>query len=485
MDNTLALDVPSLKEVALGGNLKQIMSRAYTFLDSERIVGMTGSGDPKDSGIFSFPAGKRLQQLTFSGRTIRRTENPDFVVVKPTVQAQLGLFDIKKGIMIAGMNKEDMTVFGNIAAFEMASGKIVLRRLKEYEPGKGLEGEDIGTVDLPVNSIGNLRAAGVANNFGWLAISSENRGGVWNLATGERKMFVRGFRGAVVSDDGLCISHFPKVRENPQGLAIMNPADEQVTPVREIPEKGGRQYGRFVLLRTSLNSNPETGKGPNMEEIFAGREIRLPTPFSSNVRFELKDIIKDKVVWSRDFPKYAPQHSFDESSGRLIFYWNLRTEGGKGKLKESPEMAARAAALGDKEGDYLLEVFDAFAQKIVGTMLIETGKGSFSVRSGLSEGDWMVLYDSEERVLVYSIKEGALKHRFFGGHATVNARRNQVAVQNFPGEINLYDLNTGESRAKLVFSGTAVFVKFNLEGNKLFVLTEEQAAYAFDLNKIG
>jgi hypothetical protein len=57
-------------------------------------------------------------------------------------------------------------------------------------------------------------------------------------------------------------------------------------------------------------------------------------------------------------------------------------------------------------------------------------------------------------------------------------------VENFPGEINLYDLDSGESRTKLVFNGKAAFVRFNLAGNKLFVLSDAQLGYAFDLSKI-
>ncbi len=203
------------------------------------------------------------------------------------------------------------------------------------------------------------------------------------------------------------------------------------------------------------------------------------------VRFELKDFIRDKVIWSRDFQKEAPEFSFDEFSGRLIFYWRLGGEAGKAKLKESAELKAKADALGNKADDYLVEIIDAFAQKTVGLMLLETGKGSFDVGAGLSEGNWLVLHDSEGRVLVYSIKDGELRHRFFGRHAAVNPSRNQLAVEKFPGEVVLYDLDNGDRQAGFVIAGGAAFVRFNLGGNKLFVLSDAQSAYAFDLDKLA
>ena len=169
----------------------------------------------------------------------------------------------------------------------------------------------------------------------------------------------------------------------------------------------------------------------------------------------------------------------------MILYWGLGSDAGKAKLRESPELQAKADALGNKVSDYLIEVVDAFAGKTVGTLLLETGNGSFNVGSGLSEGDWLLLYDSQDRVLAYSIKTGELRHRFFGKSAAINSVRNQIAVENFPGEISIYNLETGEPQANFVINGNAAFVRFNLSGSKLFVLSAAQAAYAFDLNKIS
>jgi hypothetical protein len=58
-------------------------------------------------------------------------------------------------------------------------------------------------------------------------------------------------------------------------------------------------------------------------------------------------------------------------------------------------------------------------------------------------------------------------------------------VENFPGEVALYDLDSGDRQAGFVISGSAAFVRFNFEGNKLFVLSDTQSGYAFDLNKLA
>jgi hypothetical protein len=132
-----------------------------------------------------------------------------------------------------------------------------------------------------------------------------------------------------------------------------------------------------------------------------------------------------------------------------------------------------------------VEIVDARAQKTAGVMLLETGKGSFDIGKGLSERDWLALRDSEGRVLIYSIKEGDLRHRFFGDNTALNPKNNQIAVENFPGEITLYNLDTGDRQATFIINGSAAFVRFNFEGNKLFVLGADQSVYAFDLNKLA
>jgi hypothetical protein len=51
--------------------------------------------------------------------------------------------------------------------------------------------------------------------------------------------------------------------------------------------------------------------------------------------------------------------------------------------------------------------------------------------------------------------------------------------------VAIYDLDTGDRSANFVIGGNAAFFRFNLEGDKLFVLSDAQYVYAFDLNKVA
>jgi Peptidase family M48 len=483
-DTALALDLAALKPMEIGGDVKKISARSYIFLDSERILGMP-TRKLDDAGIFSFPGGKRLQKLAVAAREIKRTANPDYVIIKPLAEVKMGVFDIKKGIIASGLNKDDATLWNNLIAYEAANGKILIREVSHNEAEKKFDGKDVGAIEIPVGSIKNLGAAEVSNGFNWLMLSSKTRGGLWNLETGDRKLYSRGFKGGIIDDNGLCVGEFPKRNDSQHSLVLMNPHKNAADVVRELPDKGARQYGRFILLRHSLKEKEKEKEEEKKAPGIPSDEESDGSSLSSAVRFELKELYQDKTVWSRDFQKEAPEYSFDGFSGRLILYWRLSSDAGKARLKEIAELQAKAAALGDKADDYLVEIIDAHTQKTVGTMLLETGNGSFDIGKGLSERDWLALRDSRGRVLVYSIKDGDLLRRFFGDHSAMNPANNQMAVENFPGEITLYNLDTGDRQATFVINGSAAFVRFNLAGNKLFILSDTQSVYAFDLSKIA
>jgi len=480
-ENTLlALDLTTLKPVTTGGDLKKVTRRPFVFLDGNRILAMAPN-KLEDAGVFSFPEGKRLAKFSFGADEVKRTANPNYVIVKPLTTARMGIYDLTRNEVISGFNKVDVAIWQNQLVFESTSGKILLAEVTFDEEKKLLQRKELGSIEIPVGSIGQLRAAEVSDNFQWLAVSSKTRGALWNLSTGDRKLYLRGFRGSLLADDGGGIAEFPKLEPLNHSLVLLNPLNNSAETFRELPEKGAEQYGRFLLVRQSLKapkkSETEKDKKPvdnETDDASLSREVRL----------ELRDVISDKLIWSRDFPKEAPDFFFDAFSGRLIFRWTLGSDVGKTKLKEDAAIAARARELGNKDDDYLLEVVDAFAGKSVGTLLLETGKGSFDIESGFSEGDWLVLHDSENRVLAYSLKDGALRHRFFGSKAAMNPANNQILVENYPGDLTLYDLGSGDSRAHVNVYSAAVFVRFSVDGKRLFVLTGEQTAYVFDIEKL-
>jgi len=169
----LALDLSTLKTADLGGDLKKVAARPYIFLDSERVLG-SPSCKAEDAGVFSFPKGKRTERFTFGAQVIKRTANPDYVVIKPVTNALTGIYDLKRGVIAGGLNKEDGTIWNNLMAYEATDGKLLLREMTYDEAEKKFKSRDVATLEIPVGYIRGLRAAEVSDAFNWLLMSSKS-----------------------------------------------------------------------------------------------------------------------------------------------------------------------------------------------------------------------------------------------------------------------------------------------------------------------
>ena len=485
----LALDLSTAKPISASGDLKKATRGAFIFLSPDKILA-TMPAKMEEAGIFTFPQGKRIAQFSLSTNDMTLTANPDYVLIKG-FGGVVSFFDLTRGELVGGFNKANIALWKDVLISELASGHVSISKATFDSKAKTLRVSQIGTVDIPVASMNRVYAASVSNDLQWLAVSSKSRGAIWNLNSGERKVHVRGFRGAIVAQNGTAIGDFPKRHPANHSLVYMDAAKNEVNLLREIPEKGARQYGRFVLFRTSLKAIKanekarEKGKEKDQKDespSFVGDNSR--ETLSREVRFELRDVVNEKVVWTKDFTKEAPGYFFDDYSGRVILYWSLGSEAGKSRLKEDPTLVERSREMGNKDDDYVVEIYDAFANKSIGTLLLETGKGSFDIESGFSEGNWLVLRDDNNRVLIYSIKDGDVRHRFFGAKAAMNPQGTQIVVENYPGELTIYNLETGDAHGRLRFKSGAAFTRFSLDGKKLLVLTAGQVAYAFDTDRL-
>src|SRR5262249_17491601 len=155
-----------------------------------------------------------------------------------------------------------------------------------------------------------------------------------DLNSGDRKIYVRGFRGALVANDGKALSDFPRMDDTNRTLAVMDPARKDAQAFQELPERGVNQFGQFLLLRQSLKDTKEQNKEKFNDK--SKSETGPPDPdrvdessLTREVHFELKNLLARKTVWTRDFPHEAPRFNFDSFSGRLILYWRLGSDAGK------------------------------------------------------------------------------------------------------------------------------------------------------------
>ena len=191
-----------------------------------------------------------------------------------------------------------------------------------------------------------------------------------------------------------------------------------------------------------------------------------------------------KVLWTRKFDEGPPTYSFSPDGKTLAFRWRLGTKSASDVIKRSPELAEKARRMGEKAGDYLIQILNTETGNFEGQVLIETGEGSFRVNGGFVSGDWLTLLDSENRILFYSVKTGELKLHVFGEMAMVNPKSSIAVVQNLPGILSIEDLNVGKRIGELRFPSPIIHLKFTDDGSKLFVLTAAQEYYIFDAARL-
>lgn len=96
----------------------------------------------------------------------------------------------------------------------------------------------------------------------------------------------------------------------------------------------------------------------------------------------------------------------------------------------------------------------------------------------------ILVADSQNRILLYSLKSGELKGRVFGDYGTVSPNGKLLCVTNESGKLNIYDLATMQNIEQFVFTGSVTLVEFSEDGKKLIVLTSNQTAHVFDISSL-
>ena len=285
--------------------------------------------------------------------------------------------------------------------------------------------------------------------------------------------------------DNLIYVDFPKVEQAERSIVTMNLNTGAIEPVHAVTEKNSRQYGQFLV---SFKSNKEKSKEEpkkKSEQKSAADEEENETVAFKDVTMEVRDTQTNAALWTRRFDEERPSYGFNRTHGSLTLAWRIQTKAAKNIIKSDPALNAKLSAMQEKEGDFLFQFVEPKTGKITGQFLLETGEGSFGIESVFAAGDNLVISDTTNRVLIYSIAQGTLRHRFFGGWAMINLPENLIAVENEPGQLAIYDLTTGAEREKLRFGKPISFAQFSADGKRLFVLTANQTAFILDATKFA
>jgi len=350
----------------------------------------------------------------------------------------------------------------------------------------GQSASPIAKIGLPRGHFGRLRAAEFSDDLNWLAASTRSRSSVWNLSGGTRMYNLKGFRGACFSNDGNLYVDFPKQGTTERAIVRASLQQNGMTlAVKVDPGRAWQECEYLINLKPKgdnrdLQKDKETADEDKRDYRFEGSLISWGDVLwfeDTNKTLEVRDVQTGTLRWSKTFSKVVPAIYTDASAGVAAFRWRLGADGAKAEAKDLPNVWKPAS--GGREYDYLVEMVELGTGKFKSAVIVDTADGAFTIKRHLATSDWLVLYDSFERTLVYSLKSGKCVGKFFGRPRNISPTGTLV-VQHSPGRLAIYDLGSMEKTHALVFSFPVADTHFTRDGKKLILLTNNQVVYIVD-----
>jgi WD40 repeat protein len=470
-DVAIAIDVTAMAPVSIPDSVKKLIAGGFTFMDNGRLVGLNLS-NVKKSPVVSFPSGQVLMELELWRKGIQAPTRGEYLLIRPIKDFALGVMDIQAKKITKASERPALDIFDPYFVAERRNGELGLYRLAKSEL--------IAATLLTSPSLGRLRVTELSPDMKWVGLSGRSRGGIWNLATGEAALSLRGFQGGYLSEDDHFYGDFPKFQEAERNVAKFNLKNSEIFPGPKIEGQNARQFGKYLLV-TKRAKDKEKRYG-DIEFVDTATNKKIFVDYRQNVITEMLDARTMTPLWSKTHTKEAPRVWVASPHDTLALVWNVKSDAAQAEIKADARLSRQLATMKEKEGDYFVQILGAPDGKELGRLLIETGKGSFRLSSVFAAGDWVVITDTENRVLIYSLATGELKGRIFGGYVTLSQTAKRICVQNETGKLAVYDLDTLEKKDEFVFASPISMLRFSPNGQQLIVLTANQTIYILSIS---
>jgi len=450
---TVAVDLAAGKEISLPGSIKNVLLGGFTFLEHGRVAGLDRK-KPESSGVFAFPSGDTVAQMRLGRQTLSAPGRGNYLLVRPVPDRPLGVIDIEANKLILTSAEPAFDIYDDVFVNQRRAGEIRLYRLAAVRPDGGVDVDVLATATLPLSGLGRLEAAAVSSNLDLLAFSGRDRGGIWRLATGERLLRSRGFRGSFFQDATL-YADFPGTRDADRRVIALTPNGPEEGPALEAPHL--RQIGDVLLGAAASDDGAvlEARRVSDLEQLWS-RDLSLTSRLAHMLRW------------------FATPKS-------LALVWPGDAKAAKKIVDNDERMKERYRALDDTELVPVVEVVDTRTGETRGGVLLHHVASSAQLSGVQVHGDTVVASLKDNRVLVYSLSSGELAGRLFGREPVVNTSGRFLSVANHAGDLVLYGLPSLDELRRYRFSAPVTVVHMDDVGRRLFVLTNQQTAYSLEI----
>ncbi len=447
----VVIDLTTQKKINIHGAIHTAMQYSFTFVGPDRIVGVDPNNLQK-SPIIEFPSGKVLDHVPLGGGNLVAATNPKYIFIRPIQERPVGAYDLQQKKLAYSNRMSATDVWGDIFISERLDGEVGLYKVTEDKA--------FATLLLPLGRLGVLRTFTASPDLKWLAISTRTRGGVWNMDSNVRVFHIRAFQNAYYNANGNFFMDFPQFEKAKREMAVLSPVTQQ-TKGREIDKDDDLTFFGDVYLRTKHNDK--------------NRIVRR------NFELDGLDMATGKLLWSRNFPKQGPWVSGSVSSGKVILAWNAKADGLRDELAHDAKLQERWSKENPGDTDFFMEVLNARDGTVAGGAVVRTGKYSFHPEYQMAVGDWLVVTDNLNRVLLYSVSTGEQKAKWFGYRPQISRNGDRLCLSNGRGRLVVYDLHTLKQISDFSFANRISANLFSEDGKRLFVLTNDQSAFILDV----
>ena len=458
----LGYDLTTREEIKLSRKIKELVSSSFTFLGPDRIAGFEIQNYRHMIALAHFPAGDLIEEFPMGDPVaLAAVSKGDYLLLLHSANTAVNVVDLKSKNVIMGYKTTGFAIFDQWFAGETLGGELGICNLSDKKI--------VTKIHLPDSPLGTPNAVAFSADGRWLAASGSNRGALWKVETGERMFFTLGFQGAIFDQDRL-IAMFPKHEKDPSRVFQFDPSNKStkllypvspeaagVSPAQAFNPARTWQLGELLMTLAPQEGKPNAGK----------------------LQMQVFDIRTKDKLWEKNLRRSRSEF-FHSQPGRTVTMLVIDYESIKAEAKEDAALNAKLQLIEGTEGkkdSYLLRVFDAQTGNDLGAVLVDTGKLSFRVIWANTIRDTVLVGDSINRTLVYSLKSGVQKGKIFGDPRAISNDGSKMLVENNKGSADLYEIATLKALAHFTFPTRIVHAEFTGDGNKLMVLTADQSVY--------
>ena len=516
--DAVRVDLEGRRKANLPGAIQKYLSGTLAILNDTRVL-VIPRGKPGEPAVRSLRNGDILASPNFQADSAYLATDARYALLYDSGTQGARVFDLKDNRQVETPKNIGVDVLGGELALATDNGDLFLYHPHEHEP--------FAAILLPLERMSVLRAASVAPALDKLAVAVNGEGALFQIANGKRIMSFQQFSAVNFTDPATGLFLMSGRRSGPSpaldyvidrvdahgsvhaaskdreaGLATglqtilrLDIATTKTSPIW-MGTKDLLRSGGSVLFEYSFESSgaggillPQASDGPSSGGMQAGGVpsmggVSLPQEVGVPFRLRALDPATGKQLWSRSFTGLPPIPFADPQGERLVLSWKAKSAGATAAAMRVAQAkdALKSAKLTDH--DSFLEALDARTGKPLGGVLVQSGTGPLNFDSIFSTGDAIIFSRDAVRIYIYSMRDGQLKARLVGVRPSANAQSNLLALSTGSGQLTIYDLNTAAKLDEQIFPDPIAYTHFSEDGQRLFVLTENQDAFVMDMTGV-